>query len=461
MAENITIVFIISPGRSGAHYAMSLIDGHPQVSCIPTEMVFHRFWDHHNCDVIRDPLQLSETILRDFRISRFRHGPFVIMPEVQQEQQEWHCIDFDLLEKLFTKFMLEREVSRRNSFLSLHQAFFKTIGGNLDNLRAIVEFGGLADYNGQRLADFPSARILEVTRNPLAVFNSKKMINYRTHDGLLHSKHPVFSSKFLLSRDNQLMVHHFRQMYDLQARVGSDQYFRFVVEDFNVDLDSAITRFARWLGIKDDPCLRQSTILGAKFLLHDAGDHGDAARILEKGIRYRPLWHAHGNSAYPPTVDSAKPDHTSGYRSWSYALERRALEFIYYRHMEHVGYVPEFVTSESNRLQRYIALLAWSVPFWGEIGWISNRHSRAFSERVPSRLWLKRLWQRQRIIAKAIRWCLIPIFLLRAVPVFLLHRIFIFGGIWRGKYDLDPTLIMRKASDDQYSGGRGQKSDTG
>ena len=441
MAENITIVFIVSPGRSGAHYAMSLIDGHPQVSCIPTEMHFHRFWDLHNCDVIRDPLKLSETILREFRISRLRHGPFIVMSEAQQEQQEWCRIDFDLLEKLFTKFMLGCEVSRGNSFLSLHQAFFKTIGGNLDNLRAIVEFGGAAGvaddpsvWNEQRLADFPSARIVEVTRNPLKVFNSKKMVNYRLYDGLLNSKHPAFSGKFLLSHHNQLMVRHFRQMYNLQARVGSDQYFRLVVEDFNVDLDSAITRFLRWLGIKDDPCLRQSTILRAKFL---------------------------GNSVYPPTVDSAKPGHTSDYRSWSYALERRALEFIYYRHMEHVGYVPEFVTSESNRLQRCIALLAWLAPFWGEIGWISNRRSRAFSERVPSRLWLKRLWQRQRIIAKAIRWCLIPIFLLRAVPVFLLHRIFIFGGIWRGKYDLDPTLIMRKASDDQYSGGRGQKSDTG
>lgn len=179
------------------------------------------------------------------------------------------------------------------------------------------------------------------------------------------------------------------------------------------------TRFSRWLEIEDLPCLRESTMLGVPF---------------------------RGNSIYETTEAAPHKQSTAKYKSSTHALERRALEFIYHKHMERLGYKPDFISSRSSVMARLAGLFAWCVPFKGELTWILSPKSRAFADREPSRVWLRGLWRGMPAFAKVLRRSLVLYFLVRSVPIFLMQRIVIFSRMAIGKYKLDPEQIIRDAA---------------
>jgi len=410
-----TVAFLISVGRSGGLYTLSLFDGHPQVSCIPIELQFHRHWDLYGCDAIRDAGKLAEIILSQTRVARLKEGPF---HGVTSGPQEWGRIDFDAFARTFRGLMWERPLSRRNTFLSLHEAYFTTLGRRPDDLKAIVEFGCFADWNAQRLADFPEARFLHLVRDPRAFLTSQKMVTYRHYDGLLHPSMSSLHEKFLLNHYNEHAVRHFTQMYDLQARLPG-QVLVVRTEDMNRDLDATATRLSQWLDLDDLPCLRDSTMLGASF---------------------------RGNSIYDTSEPAPHRQSGEKFRSSSHALERRALEAVYHKHMEHLGYRPDYIDHRSGRLRRLTGWLAWCAPFQGELTWIFNPKSRAFADREPSRPWLRGIWRNKPAVARLLRRSLVPYFLIRSLAVFVIQRAVIFSRMAAGKYRLDPRQIMDNAA---------------
>lgn len=388
---------------------LSLLDGHPNIACIPIELQFYRYWNNLNCSAILDPEELSEIICEKFRVSRLKKGEFHSLAD---DRQEWGNFNNDVFQSEVKRRITKYGANRRHALLAIHEAFFVALGKDIDDLKLILldEDHTAKDHVSTFLQDYPNGRFIGLIRSPISSLISAKMVTLYKNDWLVHMKQNSIGATFAINNNFGILVDIFNAFVKLERELGKNRFLYLRYEDLLNDRKKTIKTLTAWLMIPFNSCLMECTILGKVF---------------------------YPNSVYQKIKIKKDISFDKKYLLYSHCCERLVIGLVFYKHMRRFDYEFEEFQGKNALFLNVLGALAWFVPFRYEIGWMFNRTSRAFSEHIPSRPWVFWIYQAAPWLIKIIRRSFMLFIPILNIFIFLLQRIYIFISFLKGRYRLN------------------------
>lgn len=328
-AERLNLVVISPLGRSGSFLVQSLFDGHPEVACFP-EVAQH--W--HHADSFRAAgLDITTWLDRhpEFHDGRSFAGDDAAMAE---QLKQWFAHRRTAFEAAFRHAWetLHGLGEDRRLHVSLALAWAHVRGQQVAHLKYVV----LQHHNNRAIASdmpailgaFPDARVLATCRHPIESGLSFQTLDRRTG-------HATFRNYSRNVRGWSVTC--WRNMERVADLLPGDDSLRLLdLNALHADPEGMLRRLTRWLGIADDPALRQSTVCDAPWL----GNSADGAPIPTFEARRAAL-------VYPDSIGTEK--------GLSHA-EYRFAEWFTRPFLASAGY-PDPATAETTSLTGFLWIL--------------------------------------------------------------------------------------------------------
>ena len=376
MPEKIDVVSLITAGRTGSLFLLSLIDNHPQVSVIPTELKFHQTWDHLGCSSLDTPDKMADAWMR--------HSKLAIM----RNDQRWAGYDFKAFHFRWVQLLFNEGLSRSRVFLSLHQAYEEVAGRLHGKYRVIVEFSSHPHFAHHLLEDFPSARFIQVVRDYRGNYASvkQKIINL---NGGLFERHGL-RIRHALPDVLDFLLERAEAAASLQARVGTNCWRILSNVDLHLNNSATMISLAEWLGIDYTDTLRRSTINGIEW---------------------------EGNSSFGEKFSGTSTNVLDRWRSKISENEARLVDYIFYDYQLAAGFQPECCVVHDSFWRRFSALL----------GPVSGEFSYRPPQNAPEGIVLRTVAKYFSPMGKILRKMRGPLFIL---ALFLLYPV-VRAKLWR------------------------------
>lgn len=245
--KKLPLTFLMTFGHCGIDWVHSLLDSHQQILLTPA-LSFYRCWKMLKLSNVKNSAEMFSIWER--YINEF------IGPNCKNEQKKFFH-DQSQLEKFFQYFKIKIEeygTERSNVFLALHEAYAVARDIDLNQVKLIVSHEHLPWPFEAIINDFPSAKILMITRDPRAAVA-----------GIFKGRIADFGHlpDFVLN----LIFDCWLQGMDMYKKYKPQLKERFKVlinEDMHLDLEKNMRDLARWLNIDFDPILLTSTYPSGK-----------------------------------------------------------------------------------------------------------------------------------------------------------------------------------------------------
>jgi|GEM_PF-6863560 len=327
MNDNVPVVFLVCAGRAGGGFLQSLLDSHPQVLMLPMEFSFHLYWDSLNCDDIDSPDEMARTWLEDSKLTRFETG---ILYGIEKSQNDYTNCDYPQFAENLRELLRQRGIARKSVFLAIHEAYAKTIGQDLESVEVIVEFPGDPGKLQPAFDDFPQCRIMEVVRDPRAIYSSMKTGYMNSCGNLVNKTADGYSSVLMFVLDT--LSGSYARMQLHRSPTSDERWCVVRHEDLHLSNEATMVRVAEWLGINTLPCLYESTIGGHPW---------------------------QGNSSTLAPVTGVQPEIVKRWRSSISSFEKRFVERFFSDVFERYDYSTE--SDDASKLSVFFS------PIKGEL----------------------------------------------------------------------------------------------
>ena len=364
--DDLDVVFLLSVGRTGSGFLFSLLDSHPEILCIPTELKFHEVWSDLEMDGVSDVRKLTGLLCTRTKLSWLEHG---VIHGFELDNADRTTIptgcDFRQFKRLLHDGIVRRGTNRRAVFLALHEAFAAASERDLKSIRCILEFSSDAQYTPDRLKDFPDARFLQTVRDFRAVYNSYRG-SVIGKQGALSCRDEDCSIRSIPLRLLESWASNVDAAIHWHQELGRDRWNIVFQDAMNIEPAKTIRDVAAWMGIRFEDGLLHSTLCGMP-------------------------WQANSSTGKPS--HGANTDVISRWRHSLSSTEWRMIEAVFADAMEYYGMHPEMSLAALPRRQRWSMILR---PLPLEFGYRSP-------DNRPGSALLQRLWTRRPGLVRLLR----------------------------------------------------------
>ena len=244
---------IITTGRTGSDFLQSLMDSHTEILTFNGILYFHNFWYDSKCNKTKS-IDIND--LLDEFIGIYIHK-FKSKYDYQEQKDRLGKdgtqsinINLNSFKDTVKSLLTNKEVSSRNFMLAIYGAYAASLGQNLEKKSIIVHHIHHSEKLPEYLLDFPSSKIICMTRDPRANFVS----------GVLHHR------KYNLLSDNS------SHLYFYIHRIIVDSYSVSHLDNEAIslrieDLGSKciLESLCKWLGVKYENSMQYSTWAGMQW----------------------------------------------------------------------------------------------------------------------------------------------------------------------------------------------------
>jgi len=258
--------FINGHPKSGTSLIMTLLDSHPQLVVYPEETGFFRRFAWRTVDVsLEDRFQLAEELL----IHIFQWDSKNPHPsQAKFRDRDYRDVPFEEVKNLYYQHLNSLGWTHPNILTAAILAFGESSGQLNSNIKRWVEKTPHNEHHADKIFNWwPEARCIHIVRDPRD--------NYASY----RRKHPEWGPEYFANSWRK-SIH---RGWANQARYGSQQYLIIRYEDLVLDLESTLVVVRDFLGIRDDPMLRQPTRNGRPW----AGNSMFSERF--EGVSERPV----------------------------------------------------------------------------------------------------------------------------------------------------------------------------
>ena len=259
--EEKQIVFLVCAGRAGSGFLHSLLDSHPEILMLPMELKFHATWCRLDCDNVESIDDMVEKWCGNSKLVRFREG----IHSDRRNDKFTNC-EFERFRTKLSLCLKNRSLERHQVFYAIHEAYALAIGQNIDRIKTIVEWPADPSWLENSFEDFPDARIINVTRDFRANYASLKQTYLNTRRSLVDYGSKNFVGKMALVKIIKSLYQDARKIAFLPQKLEEKNFLTVRLEDLHMDLENSVRVVARWLGIRYQESLLQSTLGGKAWL---------------------------------------------------------------------------------------------------------------------------------------------------------------------------------------------------
>ncbi|MFH1368232.1 MAG: sulfotransferase [Elusimicrobiota bacterium] len=263
------VIAVQNYGRSGSLFLQSLLDGHPDLLCLPAlySRDFFYFWENQNC---KDLDGLINTFIDKHAYWFSPKGAPKLwgLDQMGPDMKDSVFLATDeFREGLRARLRESGLPSRRNFFTAVFETYAAIRSKTLSHSETIIfPIHSLPKRHiGYLLEDFSDARFIYTVRNPLRNLGSLINHNMRGDSHL----NPVECSLAQLLNDTGKywgLFHSYRLFGDRPHFVKCfDNSVAVRLEDLHSDLKVIMTKLCGWIGIPWNDCLLESTFDGMKW----------------------------------------------------------------------------------------------------------------------------------------------------------------------------------------------------
>ena len=271
--ENLRPFAIITTGRTGSDFLQSLMDSNTEILTFNGPLYFHDFWHDSKCNKQKsiDIFDLLDEFIGIY-IHKFKskYDYQEQKDQLGEDGTQSINIDLNLFRETVNALLKDRKTSSRSFMLAVYGSYAICLGQNLEKKSIIVHHIHHAERLPKYLLDFPSSKIICMTRDPRANFVS----------GILNHR------KYNIKTDN---CHH---LYDYLHRIIVDSYSVDQYENESISLriedlgsECILESLCKWLEIKYENSMQYSTWAGMKW----KGDRISAKKNQGNGFSHKML----------------------------------------------------------------------------------------------------------------------------------------------------------------------------
>ena len=354
--RNLPIYFLSNFGHCGIDYLHSLLDSHPQILLMPV-ISFYRAWKMLDCDELNC---VNEMFLAWQSYIEEHPSMQTLRRKLFHEQTE-----SEIFYSEFRRLLELRGISRMNVFYSLHQAYFLAKNIDLSCVRVLVSHEHLPYQLLEALADFPQAGVLQIIRDPRAVFAGSWRWSINDF-GYLRDYYFNFDIEDWMQGCENWKKH--------GSRLGA-KYKVVRNKDLHEQLESQMRQISKWLGIDFSPTLLKCTFSGKQW-------EGESAFMT-------------ADNKYPqPEEEFFKTENVR--KRWMKELSRKEIvmiEFLTRKSMKEFGY--DRLTKD-NVFYRVYGFFVYLLPHRGLFKrWLKaypdlvefDRVARNLNNKIANRIW--------------------------------------------------------------------------
>lgn len=246
--------------RGGSDFFESLLDGHEEILDFRGSWDFHSFWES---SIFKDKdlgLLIDEFTLCHKHIPMFK-GEFLEMErwdQLGENRDESFSYNVSEFRQHLYNILSPKVVSKENFFYAIHIAYALVIGQNIYKTRLIFYHIHFATALERFRLDFPSVKVLHMTRHPLNGFSSRVDTYPSEFDGKKESKGTLFTFQSLFN---------FVLQYDLCAdQCDVMKGCRVItLESLHANPEYIMRSFCAEYGLTFSPSLLVSTVHGKQW----------------------------------------------------------------------------------------------------------------------------------------------------------------------------------------------------
>lgn len=319
------VLFLITTGRAGSMFLQQLFDHHPQVIAYPAQTGIYQQYLPAQLGSFEDAWKaLTEAGFLHRHLNA--HPDLSIGDRLDAPASERFTVDAERLKELLADELQGHDViQRRDLVVALARAFTRLTGRAPDGARVLLEHVHVPAVLGEALADFPTAKVINVVREPVSGLFSMAR-HYRKEFGVVD---PRSFNAFV----ENFVVEGWPLVAGRAERVAPEDYRVIRIEDLNARGQALMPELAQWLGLDDHPSLYEPTVGGRS---------------------YAPAWGAKpGGTAF-----RGNPAGAPNSQTWGWIDTARA-EWLFGEHAERIGYTRD---ETLKPWQRALAPLTLVLP---------------------------------------------------------------------------------------------------
>jgi len=240
--------FISGHPKSGTSLIMTLLDSHPQLVVYPEETGFFRQFACRTADF---PLETRFHLAEELLIHIFNWDPKDPHPsQANLLDRDYSDVSFENVQEAFYRQLDSLDKKHPNILTAAILAFGEASGQLSPNTIRWVEKTPHNEHHADKIfAWWSKARCIHIVRDPRD--------NYASY----RQKHPEWGPEYF-AVSWRSSIH---RGWANQKRYGSQNYLIIRYEDLVTNLESTLAVVRDFLGIRDDPILRQPTRNGRSW----------------------------------------------------------------------------------------------------------------------------------------------------------------------------------------------------
>ena len=247
--DSFETVFLITLGRAGSSYFMSLFDSHPQVLLIPAVVkVYHLYH-------LTKHLPVNKTL--EYLTKKTLSNLFQKKKTKEDGDFENYDISIEIFRYEFTNIWNSVPNNAKNFLYSLHYSYALSTGQNLNEKKMLFvhlhTFGEIPQY----LRDYPTSKWIFLVRNPKTGFYSNFVKYGKFLGGRLGYDHAWLTPLLQWKSSKSTLI--------LEG-LGKDRFLQIKIEDLTMDLSGAMKNIVSKLSIDYASSLLCPTLGGAPYV---------------------------------------------------------------------------------------------------------------------------------------------------------------------------------------------------
>lgn len=251
-------IFIVGSGRSGTTLIQTLLDDHPQLLVWPAEYQYYDYWDRYFPTSCQDD-RYSVSTLRN----RILHGGVANFGKEHNagpinKTYSMKSVNAIVFHTILNHFNHE-ELSRKEFLQLVIHCFHQALDGTLVPDSFVVKIN---KPNDQIFDDFSDIRVIFCSRHPLTIYDSIKRYYFKIkkkdpwHTYLSANRQYHWG---LLETAISPILHAYKW---LEEHKNNSNLFIARLEELQTDPLTVMSKAAKFLDIKFEKCLTESTMLG-------------------------------------------------------------------------------------------------------------------------------------------------------------------------------------------------------
>jgi hypothetical protein len=244
-------LFIGGAAKSGTTLLLSLLDGHPKLVVLPEETDF--FGKRRHFSTLNDYPAQARWLVEKSNLRLLAKGKNAVSRQTGARDRDYTNFDYSGFVRLTEHFAKQPSLNDSLLFSEVVRAYAIAKGSDWRNcVRWVEKTPGNEVHADELFKLFPEARLLQVIRDPRAVFASRKtrlVTNYGRHA----------KAHRLVREWNESS----RQIRKLQKHSNNYLFVRY--EDLVEDTTRTLEKITRFIGIELLPVMLQPTRAGKRW----------------------------------------------------------------------------------------------------------------------------------------------------------------------------------------------------